>query len=159
MINSVNVLDHLSVTVSDMDRSLAFYRDLLGLKEVERHRLEGETISKMTGKKDVVMQVVRLAAPETPGMLIDLQQYLHPKGGVSTAKLGDAAHSHFCFGVPDVIRAYEDLSAKGVVFLSEPVSFDLGWAIVHVVFFQDPDGYTLELVQSPIEPKQGHEEH
>ena len=49
MINSVNVLDHISVTVSDLERSLAFYRDLLGLREVERHRLDGDTISKMAG--------------------------------------------------------------------------------------------------------------
>lgn len=156
MINSVNILDHISVTVSDLERSLAFYRDMLGLKEVERHLLEGETISRMAGKKDVVMQVVRLAAPETPNILLDLQQYVHPQGSVSTAKLGDAAHSHFCFGVPDVRRAYEELMAKGVEFLSEPVSFDLEWGIVHVVFFKDPDGFILELVQSPIEMKPGH---
>jgi catechol 2,3-dioxygenase-like lactoylglutathione lyase family enzyme len=59
---TATVLDHIAVTVSDMDRSLHFYRDLLGLREVERHLLEGETISKMAGKPGVVMQVVRLAA-------------------------------------------------------------------------------------------------
>ena len=42
MLQSINVLDHIAVTVSDLERSLAFYRDLLGLKEVERHLLEGE---------------------------------------------------------------------------------------------------------------------
>jgi catechol 2,3-dioxygenase-like lactoylglutathione lyase family enzyme len=156
MVNSVNVLDHISVTVSDMDRSLAFYRDTLGLKEMERHRLEGETISKMAGKKDVVMQVVRLAAPDTPTILLDLQEYVQPKGRVSDAKLGDVAHSHFCFGVPDVWGAYRELSAKGLKFVSEPVSFDLEWGIVHVVFMYDPDGYIIELVQSPIEMKPGH---
>jgi hypothetical protein len=46
--------------------------------------------------------------------------------------------------------------AKGVEFISEPVSFDLEWGIVHVVFFKDPDGFILELVQSPIEMKPGH---
>jgi catechol 2,3-dioxygenase-like lactoylglutathione lyase family enzyme len=156
MINSVNVLDHISVTVSDLERSLAFYRDVLGLKEVERHRLEGEGISKMAGKPDVVMQVVRLAAPQTPGILLDLQQYLQPKGKLSDAKLGDVAHSHICYGVPDVHGAYKELTALGVKFISEPVSFDLGWGIVHVVFLEDPDGYILELVQSPIEMKPGH---
>ena len=50
MINSVNILDHVSVTVSDMERSLTFYCGLLGMKEVERHHLEGETISKMARK-------------------------------------------------------------------------------------------------------------
>ena len=156
MINSVNVLDHISVTVSNLARSLAFYRDLLGLKEVERHLLEGEGISKMAGKPEVVLQVVRLAAPQTPGILIDLQQYLKPKGKMSNAKLGDVAHSHFCFGVPDVHGAYKELTAKGIKFVSEPVSFDLEWGIVHVVFLEDPDGYIIELVQSPIEIKPGH---
>ncbi|MYE91268.1 VOC family protein [Candidatus Poribacteria bacterium] len=153
MINSVNILDHVAVTVSDMDRSLAFYCDLLGLKEVERHRLEGETISKMAGKPDVIMEVVRLEAPETPGVLLDLQQYVTPEGEVSDAQLGDVAHAHFCFGVPDVWAAYKDLSEKGVEFVSEPVSFDLEWGIVYVVFFKDPDGFILELMQVPIEKK------
>lgn len=157
MINSVNILDHVSVTVSDMERSLAFYCDLLGLKEVERHHLEGETISKMAGKPDVVMEVVRLEAPETQGVMLDLQQYVTPEGKVSEAQLGDVAHSHFCFGVPDVWAAYRELKAKGVEFVSEPVSFDLEWGIVYVVFFKDPDGFILELMQVPIEQKElGH---
>ena len=154
MINSVNILDHVAVTVSDMERSLAFYCDLLGLKEVERHRLEGETISKMAGKPDVIMEVVRLEVPETPGVLLDLQQYVTPEGRVSDAQLGDVAHAHFCFGVPDVWAAYEALTAKGVEFVSEPVSFDLEWGIVYVVFFKDPDGFILELMQVPIEKKE-----
>ncbi len=157
MINSVNILDHVSVTVSDMERSLVFYCDLLGLKEVERHHLEGETISKMAGKPDVVMEVVRLEAPETQGVMLDLQQYVRPEGKMSEAQLGDVAHSHFCFGVPDVWAAYRELKAKGVEFVSEPVSFDLEWGIVYVVFFKDPDGFILELMQVPIEQKElGH---
>ncbi|MCY3904758.1 MAG: VOC family protein [Caldilineaceae bacterium] len=155
MISSVNVMDHVSVTVSDMDRSLAFYKDLLGMEEIERHRLEGETISKMAGKDEVIMQVVRLQAPETPGMLLDLQEYVQPHGKVSDGKLGDVGHSHICFGVPDLAQAYKELQAEGVKFVSEPVSFDLGWAIVHVVFFEDPDGYILELMQVPYETKNG----
>jgi catechol 2,3-dioxygenase-like lactoylglutathione lyase family enzyme len=149
---SVNVLDHISVTVSDMDRSLAFYRDLLGLQEVERHRLEGDTISTMAGKSGVVMQVVRLAAPKTPGILLDLQQYLAPEGKISNAVLGDVGHAHFCFGVPNIDAAYRELSARGVEFVSKPVQFDLGWAVLDVVFMKDPDGFVLELVGVP-EPK------
>lgn len=153
MISSVNVMDHVSVTVSDMDRSLAFYRDLLGMEEIERHRLEGETISRMAGKDDVIMQVVRLQAPETPGLLLDLQEYVKPKGKVSDGKLGDVGHSHICFGVPNLAEAFRELETAGVTFVSDPVSFDLGWAIVHVVFFEDPDGYILELMQVPYETK------
>jgi catechol 2,3-dioxygenase-like lactoylglutathione lyase family enzyme len=152
MAGPITALDHISVTVSDMDRSLAFYCDLLGLQEVERHRLEGETISTMAGKPGVVMQVVRLAAPDTSTILLDLQQYLSPEGGVSNARLGDVGHAHFCFGVPDLDKTYAELSAKGVEFVSDPVTFDLGWGILDVVFLKDPDGFVLELVGVP-EPK------
>src|SRR5687768_18611806 len=104
MTTAITILDHLAVTVSDIDRSLAFYRDLLGMREVERHLLEGDTISRMAGKSGVVMQVVRLAAPDTPGVLLDLQQYIAPAGGVSKAQLGDVAQAHFCFGVANLDR-------------------------------------------------------
>ena len=153
MINSVNVLDHIAVTVSDLERSLKFYRDTLGLKEIERHHLEGETISKMAAKEGVVLDVVRLAAPETPKVLLDLQQYTSPKGKQADAKLGDIAHSHFCFGVPDVWGAYRELSAQGVTFVSEPVTFELESGTLHVVWMYDPDGFLIELVTSPIEEK------
>ncbi len=58
--------DHVAVTVSDMDRSLKFYCELLGLKQDGSHDLEGETISRMAGKQRVVMKVVRLVCPEWP---------------------------------------------------------------------------------------------
>ena len=144
-------LDHVAVTVSDLDRSLHFYVDLLGFKEIERHLLEGETISKMAGKKDVTLQVVRLAIPETPNILVDLQLYIEPPGEVSNAVLGMSNQGHFCFGVHDLDKAYEELPAVGVVFISEPVVFDLGdeweYGALKVVFFKDPDGFILELME------------
>src|SRR4030095_6275035 len=114
----VTRLDHIAETVSSLERSLPFYTEVLGLTEVERHRLEGETISTMAGKHGVIMQVVRLAAPDTPNILVDLQQYIEPKGDVSNAALGMANHSHFCFGVKDLESAYRQLRAKGVEFVS-----------------------------------------
>lgn len=149
MITSLTTLDHVSVTVSDLERSLAFYRDTLGLKEVERHRLEGETISTMVAKAHVVMQVVRLVAPETPGIMIDLQQYVEPGGSISTAQLGDVAHSHFCFGVKDMGNACRELRERGVELVSDPVVFHLSSGELKVVFLKDPDGFVLELVEYP----------
>ena len=57
---TVTRLDHLAVTVSDMDRSLAFYCGLLGMEKDGEHDLQGRAISKMTGKQQVIMKVVRL---------------------------------------------------------------------------------------------------
>jgi len=141
--------DHFAITVSDLERSLAFYRDLLGLREVERHRLEGAGIEQMTAKPGVVMQVVRLGAPDTPGILLDLQQYLSPVGRQSDSKLGDVANAHLCFGVPDLLATCRELKARGVELFSEPVTFDLDFGQVRVVFMKDPDGFVLELVEAP----------
>ena len=150
----VTKLDHIAVTVSSLERSLPFYTGVLGLKEVERHLLEGETISTMAGKPGVIMQVVRLAAPDTPTILVDLQEYVQPKGSVSNAALGMANHSHFCFGVSNLQTAYRELKEKGVEFVSAPVTFDLGadwdYGAVKVVFLRDPDGFILELVETPV---------
>ena len=150
----VKNLDHVAVTVSDLEKSLPFYKEVLGLKEVERHLLDGETISTMAGKPAVVMQVVRLASPDTPDILIDLQQYVEPEGVVSNGALGMANHSHFCFGVDDLQATYEELQKKGVEFISAPVSFDLGedwdYGVVKVVFFKDPDGFILELMEMDL---------
>ena len=150
----VKNLDHVAVTVSDLERSLPFYKEVLGLQEIERHLLDGETISTMAGKPGVVMQVVRLACPDTPDILIDLQQYIDPKGDVSNAALGMANHSHFCFGVDDLQATCDELQKKGVEFISAPVSFDLGedwdYGVVKVVFFKDPDGFILELMEMDL---------
>ena len=147
----VRNLDHIAVTVSDLDRSLAFYKDLLGFKEVERHKLEGETISTMVGKADAILQVVRLTSPEKSSILLDLQQYVEPPGSVSNAELGMVNHGHFCYGVSNLPAAYEELKSKGVEFISEPVTFDLGVegedGGIQVVFLKDPDGFILELME------------
>lgn len=150
----VTKLDHIAVTVSSLERSLPFYTGLLGLREVERHLLQGETISTMAGKPGVIMQVVRLASPDTPDILVDLQEYVQPKGGISNAALGMANHSHFCFGVRNLQTAYRELKEKGVEFVSAPVTFDLGadwdYGAIKVVFLKDPDGFILELVEMPV---------
>ena len=150
----VTKLDHIAVTVSSLERSLPFYTGVLGLREIERHLLQGETISTMAGKPGVIMQVVRLASPDTPDILVDLQEYVQPKGSVSNAKLGMANHSHFCFGVSNLQTAYRELKEKGVEFVSAPVTFDLGadwdYGAVQVVFLKDPDGFILELVEMPV---------
>jgi glyoxylase I family protein len=138
------LFDHVAVTVSDLDRSLAFYRDKLGLREVERHLLKGEGIEKMTGKKGVVMEVVRLSAEEDDTVLIDLQRYVSPKGNKSTAQLGDVAQTHFALRVRDLDSAYRRLRPS-VDFLSEPVVFNLDFGTVKVVFLRDPDGAVIEL--------------
>ena len=105
----------------------------------------------------LVVQSTRLAAPETRDILIDLIEVFSPKGKKSNATLGDVGHTHFCLGVPTLPETYSDLKAKGVVFLSSPCVFDLGWGIVRVVFCKDPDGNIVELHEIPVQRKEAEE--
>ena len=145
-------LDHLAVTVSDMDGALPFYCGLLGLRQDSEDGLEGQTISRMTGKQWVRMKVVRLICPQTPQITIDIQQYLEPQSRVPDSKLGDVRNTHFCVEVDDIHKTYSELKAKGVQFVSESVYCDLEHDCkLGVVFFLDPDGNVLELADYPNE--------
>ena len=101
-------LDHVAITVSDMNRSLQFYRDQLGLVQQSSHDLEGPVISRMAGKGKVRMKVVRLVCPQTTEIQIDLQQYLEPTGKQSDSELGDVANSHVSIEVEDIDKAYTE---------------------------------------------------
>jgi catechol 2,3-dioxygenase-like lactoylglutathione lyase family enzyme len=150
-------LDHIAITVSDTERSMEFYCGLLGLKMVESHRHSGEEVDRMNQMTGLVAQSTRLAAPETPDILIDLLEFFSPKSRMSDVQIGDVRHMHVCLGVPNLPETYADLKAKGVEFLSSPCIFDLGWGIVRVVFCKDPDGNIVELHEIPVQRKESED--
>jgi catechol 2,3-dioxygenase-like lactoylglutathione lyase family enzyme len=143
----VGGLDHIAITVSDTQRSLDFYCGLLGLRQVEQHALAGEDIDKANGIKAGRAQSTRLAAPDTPGILIDLLEYFELSKDSAVAQLGRVGSTHFCLSVTDLPAFSDELGEKGVEFISEPVNFKLEHGSVTVVFLRDPDGNFVELVE------------
>ena len=142
----VGGLDHIAITVGDTQRSLDFYCGLLGLRQVEQHQLAGEKVDKANGIQGGPAQSTRLAAPDTPDILIDLLEYFDlPKDSV-VPQMGKVGASHFCLGVSDLNAFFAELQDKGVAFVSEPVNFELEHGSVDVVFLRDPDGNFVELV-------------
>lgn len=142
----VKGLDHIAVTVSDTQRSLDFYCGLLGLTQVEQHQLAAEDVKKANAIENARGQSTRLVAPETPGILIDLLEFFElPKDSTIVAP-GVVGATHFALSVENLQEAYETLKSKGVKFDAEPVTFPLETGSVTVVFLQDPDGNSIELV-------------
>jgi glyoxylase I family protein len=141
-------LDHIAITVSDTERSLRFYRDLLGLVQVEQHPLEGEKIQTALGLHGSRAQSTRLSTPGTPSILIDLMEFYAPATPKCIPPTGAVGSTHFCLAVDDLAGAYESLKSKGVEFVSEPVTFELTEGSVTVVFTHDPDGNVVELVDA-----------
>src|SRR5688572_17893438 len=138
--------NHLGFTVSDLDRSVAFYRDLLGFTVAyERGEVTADYMPRLVGISGARLKVTGL---DLAGLHLDLIQYLAPEGEVSPNRTCDVGNGHVGFTVDDLWMAYHRLSEAGVTFKSEPVSITEGpnrggWA----VYFTDPDGITLEMIQ------------
>ena len=94
----VTTFDHVAVTVSDTERALEFYVGKLGLRLVENHQLEGDKVDEANGLRNARAQSTRLAAPDSPDILIDLLEYYAPPGETYITPMGSVGSCHFALG-------------------------------------------------------------
>lgn len=138
---------HVSFTVSDLERSLQFYRDLLGFRveiEVERSGPDVEGITGIRGSK------LKIGFLTLDGFTLELIQYVSPVGEKLDLRTNNVGCAHVAFHVKDIEKTYNFLSVKGVRFKSRPNESKAGpFAGGKVVYLIDPDGITLELIQRP----------
>lgn len=135
---------HFGIVVSNMERSLKFYRDLLGLK-IERSMNEsGSFLDNMLNLKNVKVKTVKMSAPN--GItLIELLEFSFPKGNMNKRHVHDLGSSHVAFTVSDLDAVYKFLQSSGVKFNCPPQLSPDGYA--KVTFCLDPDDTPIELVQ------------
>jgi catechol 2,3-dioxygenase-like lactoylglutathione lyase family enzyme len=131
---------HTGLTVSDLGRSIDFYR-LLGYEVTARIEEEGEEVERGTGVAGAKLSVAML---ERPGGRLELIQYLAPETASSPSPNNGVGAAHVCVQVDDIDGAVAELRGKGVEFLSEPIYHESGirWA-----YCRDPDGITAELLE------------
>lgn len=142
-----DALHHTSLTVSDLDQSLRFYRDLLGLEVVMEQEKRGGYLAKITGYRDAHVRMAQLAI-EGQGHRLELFQYLTPGGELTPVEPRNVGMTHVCFLVEDLHAVYERLLSVGVDFYSEPIELESGANRGgYAVYLRDPDGITIELFQ------------
>lgn len=145
---------HTGFVVSDMERSLAFYRDLLGLEEERNAVLEGEFISELLGFDGLKLHIVFLSNGDMRHSL-ELMQYLNPKGGpVAPRARNDVGATHMGVVVDDMDSLYAEFLEKGVKSVSPPVhrpDAEYPWAR-KACYVEDPDGNWLEFVERAPPP-------
>ena len=151
----VEWMNHTGFVVADMERSLAFYRDLLGLMEERNTILEGGMISQLVGYADARLHIVYLGTGDMRHS-VELVQYLSPIGDpvVATQRNGVGA-AHLGVIVDDLDATYRELSASGVKFVNPPAvrpDAPYPWAR-KACYLQDPDGNWLELIERAAPPK------
>ncbi len=141
---------HVSFTVESLDRSLEFYRDTLGMDLVGSMVRVGEDISGIVAFENAHLKIAFLDLPKSGGMQLELIEYVNPRGNPIDRRTCNPGSAHICFNVEDIQVAYDTLRARGVRFRSEPVPILTGVNRGgYAVYFLDPDGNTLELVQRP----------
>jgi catechol 2,3-dioxygenase-like lactoylglutathione lyase family enzyme len=146
----VNGLHHTCFTVSDLDRSLAFYRDLLGCQVIAEQEKEGGYLAAIVGYPDAHVRMAHLRVPGGEHV-IELFEYLSPQGKRADVQPSNVGASHLCFLVDDLPAFYEQLQKHGVdSFVSSPVEVDTGVNRGgYALYLTDPDGITVELFQPP----------
>ena len=141
----IDQLEHPALSVTDLDRSIAFYRDLLGFELIRIIEPRDDdmlgTIAALPGAK------ARIAHLQLGGNMLELFEYVQPRGTALPLDRpqSDIGWSHLGLKSNDVPADHRRLRDKGVEFLSEPVEFRPG---VWVVYFRGPDGETCELRQT-----------
>lgn len=141
----MKAIRHFGVVVTDIEKSLHFYRDLLGLK-IQRYMLEeGEFIDAILGLRGAKVTTVKMAA-ENGDTLVELLEYASHKGKKrENYEIFDLGASHVAFTVENVDEEYQRLKAQGIAFTCEPQISPDGKA--KVTFCFDPDGVPVELVE------------
>jgi len=147
-------LDHVSVTCSDLESSLAFYRDLLGLELRARGEAEGESEFAITGIAGARVQWADLHLRH--GQVVELIEYLDPPGSPVRPAPNDPGATHISLRVADADAACARLRTAGVEVRSEPTRIDSpgAWEGARAFYATDPDGVTVELIQ-PAAPAEG----
>jgi len=149
MKNALEAVHHVGLVCSDLDRSIYFYHDILGLPFANEPTgwFEGPGLEQGVGVPNAKLRQVSLwVGPNSTMELIEYADQPTMNGGAVPNNHRGAAH--VCFKVADIRAAKAELESKGVTFYSDVNVVDegplAGW---RWCYFSDPDGLALELVE------------
>jgi catechol 2,3-dioxygenase-like lactoylglutathione lyase family enzyme len=142
-------IDHSAITVADTARSLAFYRDTLGLAVAGQGLNSGTTQEQLDNAFGAVVRITGLRPQSTQSLGLEFLQYLTPSGGRPAridARVNDLTHVHIILQVDDVARLADELSKKNVAFISPQTIAVKELQCNQCLMVKDPDGHAMLLV-------------
>lgn len=145
---SITATNHTSFTISDMDRSLGFFCDVLGFELLNRGRRDPDFIERVVAIPGADIEVAYIQAP---GHRLELIQYHGPDSRRQVeSRPCDSGFAHVAFDVDDIDAAIAASKGAGVMPLGPPQDLDRGPNKGgRVVYTRDPDGITIEFIQPP----------
>jgi glyoxylase I family protein len=140
--------DHTGITVANLERSLAFWRDVLGFELSHCPHQTGDLASEITG---VPGAEISIAVLKGYGHKIELLQYLAPSDRKHVVlRPCDVGSVHVALLVDDLDAVLNTISSSGWKAAGKPQTLKSGPnAGKRVVYVRDPDGTTIEFMQPP----------
>ncbi|MDQ8749541.1 glyoxalase [Elizabethkingia miricola] len=149
--------NHVGITVSNLEKSIAFYEALTGVKVSNIDEIGGERMARTQGLEDTRIKYANL---HLDNLNIDILEYVLPAPEKTSYQNNQISAMHLCFEVDDIDAAMERLKEIGIKPEGEPIVFQeedglkSGFGTA-VAYFRDPDGTNLEIIapQGPFKRK------
>lgn len=140
----VRAVNHIGICVSDLERSVAFYRDALGFEPAGDLRVEGEPSDTLLRLRNVRLHAVYM---ERDGWRIELLHYESPASPSRppARAMNDLHFTHMSLSVADLDESVERIVAAGGS-VDADTRVEIGGEPV-AIFVRDPDGLPLELLR------------
>lgn len=144
---------HVGLTVKDIDKSIYFYKNILGLSFVGEMIMEGKETDLLFNRDNCKARVAYLnGSDKISAPPVELIQFLNEESTeIDTPSLFKTSISELCFYTEDIEKLYKHLLDNQVECLSEPQYFDFsdyGFGKSKALYFKDPDGIILEAIET-----------
>ena len=142
--------DHTGITVSNLEKSLAFWRDVLGFEFSHSAHQKGQMAEQITGVKGAELKLAVVKAPG--GYKIELLEYLAPPDRKQNADFRpcDVGQVHLALTVENLEPLLQKIATSGWKAAGKPQTLTKGPnAGKRVVYVRDADGTTIEFMEMP----------
>lgn len=134
---------HTGIVVTELEKSLYFYRDLLGFQIAKQMEESGDYIDNILSLRNVKVTTVKMTSPSD--QMIELLKYYSHPAEQKTREINEIGISHIALTVNDLNTEYRRLENEGIQFNSPPQLSPDGYA--KVAFCRAPEGTLIELVE------------
>ena len=135
-------VNHIGLTVSDVERSVGFYRDVAGMEVWSRRQMQGEWFDTLTHNHGALIDVAML---RLGGFTLQLVQYLEAGGVALDVAHHNVGNPHLCINVDDVDALLVRVEEVGGL---EPTPIvDILGTGIRSFYVRDPDGVPVEFLQ------------
>ena len=138
---------HTGIIVSNLNKSLNFYKNILNLKKVSRMEESGTYFNNLTKTKNLKADVLKVKSKDN--IIVEIIKYKNfkTKRVIKPKNMVTVGTMHMCFTVDDIMKLYKKMKKKRIKFFSPPLKSPYDPVIT--CFCYDPDFNIVQLVQGP----------